>query len=265
LSFVVLSQQKFCCIIPHCQSKTADMTQQVAQRISIKGIRDGLLITFGPGEYAALLDDLSAELAAKEGFLEGSRVTVSIGRRTLERSDLNLIQTLLGEHGMTLWAVLSDNETTKEAARSLALATRLPGSNTDLNGNTLQTAASVDHSPAATPSPNGVEGANGLILRETIRSGRSIYHEGHIVVIGDVNPGAEIIAGGDVVVWGKLRGLVHAGALGDNSAVICALELIPTQLRIADQIAISPHDQRRQATPEKVSMHNGRIVAEAWQ
>jgi septum site-determining protein MinC len=86
-----------------------------------------------------------------------------------------------------------------------------------------------------------------------------------VVVIGDVNPGAEIIAGGDVVVWGKLRGLVHAGAMGDTTAVICALELIPTRLRIADQIAIAPHDQRRQATPEKVSMHNGRIVAEAWQ
>jgi septum site-determining protein MinC len=134
-----------------------------------------------------------------------------------------------------------------------------------LNGNALQAAVIVEE-PAAVISPtNGTEGSNGLILRETIRSGRSIYHEGHVVVIGDVNPGAEIIAGGDVVVWGKLRGLVHAGALGDRSAVICALELIPTQLRIADQIAISPHDQRRQATPEKVSMHNGRIVAEAWQ
>jgi septum site-determining protein MinC len=174
------------------------------------------------------------------------------------------MQSLLAEHGMELWAVLSDNEATKEAARGLALATRLPGSNTDLNGNVLQTAAAVEQSPAAS-SNGGAEGSNGLILRETIRSGRSIYHEGHVVVIGDVNPGAEIIAGGDVVVWGKLRGLVHAGALGDRSAVICALELIPTQLRIADQIAISPHDQRRQATPEKVSMHNGRIVAEAWQ
>ena len=242
----------------------ADMTQQVAQRISIKGIRDGLLITFGPGSYAALLEDLTAELEAKQGFLEGSRAAVSLGRQRLERSDLTLMQSLLAEHGMVLWAVLSDNEATKEAARGLALATRLPGSNTDLNGNVLQTAAAVEQSPAAS-SNGGAEGSNGLILRETIRSGRSIYHEGHVVVIGDVNPGAEIIAGGDVVVWGKLRGLVHAGALGDRSAVICALELIPTQLRIADQIAISPHDQRRQATPEKVSMHNGRIVAEAWQ
>jgi septum site-determining protein MinC len=241
------------------------MTQQVAQRISIKGIRDGLLITFSPGEYATLLEDLAAELAAKQGFLDGSRVAVSVGRRSLERSDLTLIQTLLAEHGMVLWAVLADNEETKEAARGLGLATRLPGSNTDLNGNALQTAAAEEQPAAVPPPPAGTEGSNGLILRETIRSGRSIYHEGHVVVIGDVNPGAEIIAGGDVVVWGKLRGLVHAGALGDKSAVICALELIPTQLRIADQIAISPHDQRRQATPEKVSMYNGRIVAEAWQ
>lgn len=240
------------------------MTQQVAQHISIKGIREGLLITFGPGEYATLLADLSAELEAKQGFLEGSRVAVSTGTRPLVRSDLSLLQTILAEHGMALWAVLSDDEGTKDAARGLALATRLPGSNTDLNGNALETAVSSDN-PSAAHSTNGHDGSNGLILRETIRSGRSVYHEGHIVVIGDVNPGAEIIAGGDVVVWGKLRGLVHAGALGDTSAVICALELIPTQLRIADQIAISPHDQRRQATPEKVSMHNGRIVAEAWQ
>jgi septum site-determining protein MinC len=241
------------------------MTQQVAQRISIKGIRDGLLITFSPGEYATLLEDLTAELTAKQGFLDGSRVAISVGRRPLERGELTLIQTLLAEHGMVLWAVLSDNEETKEAARGLGLATRLPGSNTDLNGNALQATAAVEPPAAVGPPPAGTEGSNGLILRETIRSGRSIYHEGHVVVIGDVNPGAEIIAGGDVVVWGKLRGLVHAGALGDKTAVICALELIPTQLRIADQIAISPHDQRRQATPEKVSMHNGRIVAEAWQ
>ena len=264
-SFVVLSQQKFCCIIPHFFCTMVEMTQQVEQRISIKGIRDGLLINFGPGEYAALLADLSAELAAKQRFLEGSRIAVSLGERTLERSDLSLIQTLLAEHGMALWAILSDNEETKDAARGLGLATRLPGSNTDLNGNVLQTVASAEQPAAAVVSNNGAEGSNWLILRETIRSGRSVYHEGHIVVIGDVNPGAEIIAGGDVVVWGKLRGLVHAGALGDTSAVICALELIPTQLRIANQIAISPHDQRRQMRPEKVSMHDGRIVAEAWQ
>lgn len=246
------------------------MSQQVAQRISIKGIRDGLLITIGPGEYTSLFDELTAELAARQGFLEGSRVALSAGGSTLNRDDLTAVQTLLAEHGMALWAVLANREETKEAARGLGLATRLPGSNTDLNGNVLQAATPMEVPASSLPSPSSTAGtqaagSNGLVLRETIRSGRSIYHEGHVVVIGDVNPGAEIIAGGDVVVWGKLRGLVHAGAMGDTTAVICALELIPTQLRIADQIAIAPHDKRRQPTPEKVSMHNGRIVAEAWQ
>ncbi len=241
------------------------MIQQVAKRVSIKGIPDGLLITLGPGEYATLLDELTDELSAKQGFLEGSRVTLSVGKRPLDKSELSLIQTLLDDNGMALYAVLADSEETKEAARGMGLATRLPGSNTDLNGNMLKTAVAAEQPAVVVSTAPAAEGSNGLILRETIRSGRSIYHEGHIVVIGDVNAGAEIIAAGDVVVWGKLRGLVHAGALGDKSAVICALELIPTQLRIADQIAISPHEKRRQTTPEKVSMHDGRIMAEAWQ
>jgi septum site-determining protein MinC len=241
------------------------MIQQLARRISIKGIPDGLLITFSPGDFAVLLEELADELSEKKSFLEGSRVALSVGKRSLTKSDLSLVQTLLDDSGLTLWAVLADGEETKEAARSLNLAIRLPGSNTDLNGNMLQTAVSAEMTASSATLAPVPEGSNGLILRETIRSGRSIYHEGHVVVIGDVNPDAEIIATGDVVVWGKLRGLVHAGALGDKSAVICALELIPTQLRIADQIAISPKDQRRQATPEKVSMHDGRIVAEAWQ
>jgi septum site-determining protein MinC len=83
--------------------------------------------------------------------------------------------------------------------------------------------------------------------------------------MGDVNPGAEIIAGGDVIVWGRLRGLVHAGALGDETAVICALSLNPTQLRISDQIAISPNGSKHKPEPEKVSIRDGQIVAESWQ
>src|SRR5690606_23505739 len=85
-----------------------------------------------------------------------------------------------------------------------------------------------------------------LLLRETVRSGRAIHHEGDVVIVGDVNPGAEIIAGGSVIVWGRLRGMVHAGAYGDHTALICALELSPTQLRIADQIAVAPEGKRKQ-------------------
>lgn len=82
--------------------------------------------------------------------------------------------------------------------------------------------------------------SEGLLVRRTLRSGQVLQHLGHVVVIGDVNPGAEIIAGGDVVVWGRVRGTIHAGALGDNKAIVCALELRPTQLRIGSHIATSP-------------------------
>ena len=101
-------------------------------------------------------------------------------------------------------------------------------------------------------------------MKETVRSGRSIYHEGTVVILGDVNPGAEIIAGGDVIVWGRLRGMVHAGALGDETAVICALSLTPTQLRIADKIAIAPDEKGHKPTPEQAAVRDGSIVAESW-
>ena len=146
------------------------------------------------------------------------------------------------------------------AARELGLATRLSGSQTDLNGNALPTANHVKNAGETTPDNPG-----GLLLKETIRSGRSIYHEGHVIIIGDVNPGAEIIAQGNVIVWGKLRGLVHAGALGDETAVICALALTPTQLRIADQIAIPPDDNAGKLAPEQAIIKNGQIIAIPWQ
>jgi septum site-determining protein MinC len=66
-------------------------------------------------------------------------------------------------------------------------------------------------------------------------------------------------------VWGKLRGTVHAGARGDESAVVCALYLAPTQLRIAGYITISPEDKRRKPRPEKAMVRNGRIEAVGWE
>jgi septum site-determining protein MinC len=84
-----------------------------------------------------------------------------------------------------------------------------------------------------------------------------------VVVIGDINPGAEIIAKGDIIVWGRLRGVVHAGADGDESAMVCALDLSPTQLRIAGKIAVAPN-RRGKPSPEVVRLVDGQFVAEGW-
>lgn len=70
----------------------------------------------------------------------------------------------------------------------------------------------------------------------SLRSGQRIEFEGSLVIIGDVNPGAEVIAGENIVVLGELRGLAHAGAKGNRDAVIEAVEVLATQLRIADVV-----------------------------
>ena len=239
------------------------MTARVGQALNIKGIRDGLLVKASSGSYADLLRQLTAELARKQAFFQGSRVALQLDGRLLDADQLAELQALFTRHELELWAVLAEAEATRAAARRLGLATRLSGSHTDLDGNAL--AGAAPGAAPATPAQETPVAPGGLLLKETLRSGQSVYHEGHIVVIGDVNPGAEIIAGGDVIVWGRLRGLVHAGALGDESAVICALDLNPTQLRIAGHIAIPPDERRRQPFPEQASVRGGQIVADLWQ
>lgn len=239
--------------------------KQKAQKISIKGIRDGLLITLDQGNFEELQTELTSELSSKKGFFRGSQVVLDIKDRKLEREQLKIINELLEANEITLRTVLADRPEARDIARGLGLATRIPGSNVDLDGNIMPGPTNnTTNGSAASADLAKALASNSLLLQETIRSGRSISHEGHVVVIGDVNPGAEIIAGGNVLVWGKLRGLVHAGAYGDDSAVICALELIPTQLRIADQIAVSPGGAQRHPTPEMVAIRDGQLVAETW-
>lgn len=234
------------------------MNQPNGTLINIKGIRDGLLFTLGQGEDQAVLSALANELVAKRDFLKGSKVTLDVGTRPLSRIQLSRLLKQFTEDGLELWAVLAERESTRDAARQLGLATRIAGSATDLDGNFWQETTGQERNAAAA-HPNAC-----LLLKETIRSGRAIQHEGDVVIIGDVNPGAEIIASGNVIVWGRLRGLVHAGAYGDHTALICALELNPTQLRIADQIAVAPEGKRKNTLPEQAFIRSGHIVAEAW-
>ena len=79
-----------------------------------------------------------------------------------------------------------------------------------------------------------------FVHRGTLRSGQSCRHAGTVVILGDVNPGAQVISGGDVLVWGRLRGFAHAGAMGDDRAIVAALDFEPVQLRIAGHIAMTP-------------------------
>ncbi|MTI58738.1 MAG: septum site-determining protein MinC [Firmicutes bacterium] len=106
-----------------------------------------------------------------------------------------------------------------------------------------------------------------ILINRTIRSGQRIKYPANIVVIGDINPGAEVIAGGDILVIGKLRGVVHAGAAGSMDSQVIALKLQPTQLRIGTIISRSPDDKRflQPVNPERAYIKDGIIIVEELQ
>jgi septum site-determining protein MinC len=223
------------------------------QIVAIKGIKDGLLISLSPTEeWLLITSDLAARIDQQSAFFAGARITVDVGERPVPKHELGTLKALLERRGLTLWAVLSDSETTLDAAQAL-----------DLKTSTANPIPGRESSEGTEVSPEE-DGIPGVMIKRTLRSGRTVHSIGHVVVFGDVNPGAEIIAVGDVIIWGKLRGTVHAGAEGDETAVVCALDMTPTQLRIASYITTSPPDNRRKPKPEIASVRDGQIVVETW-
>lgn len=114
----------------------------------------------------------------------------------------------------------------------------------------------------------------GVVVRRTLRSGHRLVYDGDVVILGDVNPGAEVLAAGDVVVFGRLRGIVHAGFRGEAGAVVASLAMEPIQLRIARWIGRAPDEEppgtgeRRSvapaAGPEIAYVRDGRVVIEPF-
>ena len=108
----------------------------------------------------------------------------------------------------------------------------------------LETSLTADFQ--TTPAPL----ADALYLQMTVRSGVEIRHGGTVIILGDINPSGIIIADGDILVWGRLRGVAHAGAGGNRESLIMALQMEPTQLRIADAVARSPEKSPTNFLPE---------------
>ncbi|MCD4685674.1 MAG: septum site-determining protein MinC [Anaerolineae bacterium] len=227
--------------------------------ITLKGIKDGLLVTVKPdGKWADLVNRLADLIDSQGGFFAGAQVTLALGLRDVRRNDLAQVQRALEKRDVTLVAVLSDSPTAVAAARKLKLRTELATVEMDTQP--------IEALPLKPPPIDPEErGTAGVLINHTVRNGRTVHSAGHIVILGDVNAGAVIVAGGDIIIWGKCRGVVHAGANGDESAVVCALHLTPTQLRIAGHITISPDDRRRHPKPEMAMVRHGRIEAVSWE
>jgi septum site-determining protein MinC len=265
----------------------------------LRGKGLGLEIALGGRDFEEALTELQSKLGERPGFYAGTPATAALGRTSLLSEDLERLRSVLNDHGIVLEALsggvdleplaaasglrfVAFDDGGEELARRRALRPKrevhlsdaarslvadFAGARADIAERRKRGEASVrravlaqtQHQTPQQPMPPPTPGT--LYHAGTLRGGQALQHVGNIVVIGDVNPGAELVASGDIVVFGALRGVAHAGAQGDASARVHAIELAPTQLRIATFIAADAGDRAQTPIhPETACVQNDRIV-----
>ena len=241
-----------------------------ADFVRIRGRLDGLVVQVDPAaDWAEVLIRMDAYLRRSADFFQGGQVALSVGVRELTVEQIGRASQVLTRYGIRLWAVETFNEWTAQSATAFGVSATLV--NQSPSQETILAAIAEEEADEAVLV--NYDDQLPLLHRGSLRSGQDLRHLGPILLIGDVNPGASVISGSDVYIWGRLRGVAHAGAMGNDWSVICALDLEPTQLRIGHQIAVSPNKQgvvRRwfsrttERKPEIARVIDGQIVVEPW-
>ena len=190
---------------------------------------------------ASALQEVTYALGAQK--LQGT-LLLDAGDWLLLIPELRSLRRQLQQQNLALIRVRGQRPETLVAASALGLETE---------ATSAAEAATASPDTRTTPDP-------GLTIhRGTLRSGDHLQSEGTVLLLGDVNPGARISAAGHVLVWGRLRGVAHAGVQGDRSARIVALHLRPLQLRIADAVARGPADPPADGQAEAAHLVDGEI------
>ena len=220
--------------------------------ILVRGYRNGLYITVDDSIPTAELGDrILARIASLGTFIKGASIVLEVGGRQLGDDELRDVQKRLErEYGLRISQLITASDKTRSAAEILRIRA-------------VPTLLDQRDPSAMIDRPRE---ANTITVRHTLRAGAlERFLEGNILIMGDVNPGAEVVASGDIIVLGTLRGIVHAGAMGNEDGVVVALNLQATQLRIAQYIARSPEGGRVVGIrPESASIEDGQIVVKEF-
>ena len=198
--------------------------------VTIKGLKYGLQLTFAKG---ASFDDVQANLLDKlqsgdSFFIRGTTVFVPKGYFAEEQNEA--LRRMFHRHGMLF--------STELKRPNLAP----PSRDTSTKAPAQKVREAVE------------EAQKMMVINRTIRGGQEVKANCSVLICGNVNPGAQVIAGGSIDIRGTCRGFVHAGAFGDKTACVVADRLMPVQIQIADIIARAPDE------PEKVSQAERAII-----
>ncbi len=209
--------------------------------VSIKGTRHGLVIVLDPNrDFEEIRNNLFHKMKSARGFFKGAKFSFFQENREIPTHQKNELENICRQFGLI-----------PNTGERVALKTIFAE-------NHYKKPLSSEHNTSQqnTSQHNG-EGEAALMVRRCLRSGQRISYPGHIIVLGDVHPGAEVISGGSVFVIGKCSGVVHAGTEGDRAAKVIALRLTPTVLSIAGQ-RYSPE----QTDPEPIGCYIAHLAGQ---
>ena len=229
--------------------------------------------------FDVVASELRDYLSGQSGLWSKGNITINVGQRMLARNELAQIKSIIETHsGLTVtrfWCApesLSGGDFQIEAKAAPILEPPKPPnpmveteeqpvahnevvipeapsvSEPTTSAGSITAIEAIIEGLKARHNKNGARNRNitdALFIKSTFRSGETLEHSGDVVVLADVNPGAEIRADGDIVVLGSLKGWVHAGASGDAKAVIIALELPSARFQIAKYPGVAPTSAQR--------------------
>ena len=209
--------------------------------VKIKGTSLGLQLSFAPeASFEAVRENLKAKLeSGTTFFLRGTLVLIP--RDVFMGSERDELQRLFHDYG-------------------LICRTQKPESKPEEKREMQPAAQPEPVQPSS--QPEELKPQEMVVINKTLRGGQEIRTKSSVLVCGNVNPGAQIIAGGSIDIRGTCRGMVHAGAYGDSTAFIIADHLMPTQIRISNLIARSPDEMEKTDRAERASIKDGQIVIE---
>lgn len=191
--------------------------------VIIKGNKNGIVVVLDDSmDFAQLADKVAGKFADSAKFLGSCKTAVAFeGRNLSGEEELQLAEIISNNTNLEIVCILS-NDSQKN----------------------------IGYEQAVTESIKEAASNTAKFYKGNLRSGQVLEMENSIIVIGDVNPGASVVSNGNILILGALKGIAHAGALGNRNAFVFALEMNPMQIHIADVIARSPDNPDRNQQKE---------------
>lgn len=226
--------------------------------VSFKGNKDGIVLLLDSTiDFELLCQMIVQKLWQSRSFLgEHTTLIVNSGDVSLNEGQRLALKVLLQSLGHEVKYFLPEHSVSEQETAAAEPDVEEPVYEPEekpVHDSLFESLAGVEHYLA-----NGA-----LAVRKNIRSGQKVAYDGTLIVFGDVNAGAELVATGHILVLGTLRGVAHAGCQGDKNAIVYATQLCSLQLRIADMIARAPDgESTERRVPEIARIIDNYLVIE---